>query len=123
MGARRHTPSTATKQTEYFVDYIPWINNPATPILPGVETKTFNTLCRELATQIKTARQKADLSQEALALAAEVDRTYVSQLERGIANPSLQVLHRLAHTLGLELQITLAPPSKGSPPTDATDTP
>lgn len=101
---------------EYVVDYIPWIKGLATPILPGVEIETFNKLCQDLAKQIKTARQKADLSQEALALAAEVDRTYVSQLERGVANPSLQILHRLAQTLGLELRIAFTPPSKKTLP-------
>lgn len=43
------------------------------------------------------------ISQEKLALDAEVDRTYVSQLERGIANPSLEVLCRLATTLRVGL--------------------
>ena len=47
------------------------------------------------------------MSQEALALQAEVDRTYVSQLERGIANPSLLVLYRLASVLGCDLNVTL----------------
>lgn len=47
----------------------------------------------------------AGLSQEALALAAGVDRTYVSQLERGIANPSLLILWRLADALKMDLRI------------------
>jgi DNA-binding XRE family transcriptional regulator len=39
------------------------------------------------------------VSQEGLALEAEVDRTYVSQIERGVCNPSLLVLHKLAMVL------------------------
>ena len=54
-----------------------------------------------LAVQIKTFRQKAGLSQEALAHDADIDRTYVSQLERAIVNPSLAVLVRISDALGV----------------------
>lgn len=69
--------------------------------------KSFELLRSELATQIKLARAEAGLSQEALALEAGVDRTYVSQLERGVANPSLLVLSRLADTLDVEIKVSL----------------
>ena len=45
------------------------------------------------------ARKKRGLSQERLALEAEVDRTYVSQIERGLGNPSLTVMYRFAKAL------------------------
>lgn len=67
----------------------------------------FRKLQRSLAEEIKAARLAAGLSQEALALQAEVDRTYVSQLERGIANPSLLILHRLADVLSAPLKISI----------------
>jgi transcriptional regulator with XRE-family HTH domain len=75
-----------------------------------VAKKTFELLRSELATQIKLARAEAGLSQEELALEAGVDRTYVSQLERGIANPSLLVLSRLADTLDVEIKVSLVRP-------------
>jgi transcriptional regulator with XRE-family HTH domain len=50
--------------------------------------KSFDELRADLAAEIKQSRKRLGLSQEALALQAEVDRTYVSQLERGVANPS-----------------------------------
>jgi len=56
-----------------------------------------------IAANLRRYRNVVGISQEKLALDAEVDRTYVSQLERGIANPSLEVLCRLASTLGIEL--------------------
>ena len=65
----------------------------------------FENLLGQLGQEIKTLRLRAGLSQEALALAAEVDRTYVSQLERGIANPSLMILHRISIVLDRKLQI------------------
>jgi transcriptional regulator with XRE-family HTH domain len=67
----------------------------------------FDALRRELAQQIKFARKRAGLSQEALALQAEVVRSYVSQLERGRANPSLLILHRIAIILGADLRVVL----------------
>ena len=57
--------------------------------------KSFDELRADLAAEIKQSRKWLGLSQEALALQAEVDRTYVSQLERGVANPSLLILHRI----------------------------
>lgn len=43
------------------------------------------------------------MSQEHLALSAGVDRTYVSQIERGVGNPSVQVVVRLASTLRVDI--------------------
>ena len=52
-----------------------------------------------LASNIKELRGKRGLSQEALALSADVDRTYVSQIERAVGNPSLLVLCKLCPVL------------------------
>jgi transcriptional regulator with XRE-family HTH domain len=49
-----------------------------------------------VAANIREARKSAGLSQEELALEAEVDRTYISQVERGKRNITIVVLHRLA---------------------------
>lgn len=67
-----------------------------------------------LAENIRRRRAEAGLSQEALALSADVDRTYVSQIERGIGNPSLLILCRLCDVLGMELPDLLQMPQKGS---------
>lgn len=50
---------------------------------------------------LREYRQRAALSQEELAARAEVDRTYVSLLERGRRQPTLEVLFRLAAVLGV----------------------
>lgn len=39
------------------------------------------------------------MSQEALALEAEIDRSYMSRLERGIENPTVAVLDKIANAL------------------------
>lgn len=75
----------------------------------------FNALCQHLGRQIKMARHQAGLSQEALALIAEVDRTYVSQLERGVANPSLLIICRVARAMNLAVELAFVPPSHTEP--------
>lgn len=60
-----------------------------------------------LAHAITTRRKALGISQEKLALEAEVDRTYVSQLEREIANPSLATLCKIAEVLQCDLQTLL----------------
>lgn len=75
-----------------------------------MNNETFEQLQIKLAKDIRAARRAVGMSQEALALQAEVDRTYVSQLERGIANPSLFVLYRLASVLGCDLNVSLEVP-------------
>lgn len=62
---------------------------------------SFEAAKSTLATNLKRERKSRGLSQEALALEADVNRTFVSQIERGIGNPSLHTLCRLADRLGL----------------------
>lgn len=52
-----------------------------------------------LATNLRLARQRLGMSQEDLASAAEIDRTYVSGIERGVRNPTISVLARFAKAL------------------------
>jgi transcriptional regulator with XRE-family HTH domain len=52
-----------------------------------------------LSNNIRDLRTQKGLSQERLALEAGVDRTLVSKIERVIANPTLEVLVRLAIAL------------------------
>jgi transcriptional regulator with XRE-family HTH domain len=48
---------------------------------------------------IADMRQAARLSQEELAERADIHRTYVSQIERGLKSPTLVMLFRLAKAL------------------------
>ncbi len=67
----------------------------------------FDNLQRSLAEQIRALRLEAGMSQEELAFNAEIDRTYVSQLERGIANPSLLILSRISQALEADLVVQM----------------
>ncbi|MEK2076318.1 helix-turn-helix transcriptional regulator [Vibrio parahaemolyticus] len=49
--------------------------------------------------QLRKLRTSKGLSQEALALAAGLDRTYVSGCERGTRNIGLENIHKLAEAL------------------------
>jgi transcriptional regulator with XRE-family HTH domain len=51
---------------------------------------------------LREQRQARDMSQEALALKANVDRTFVSQIERGIRQPTLTTLCKLAGALEIQ---------------------
>lgn len=52
-----------------------------------------------LARNIKTARKRLDLSQEDLADRAQIDRTYVSGIERQVRNPTITVVGKFAEAL------------------------
>jgi transcriptional regulator with XRE-family HTH domain len=57
-----------------------------------------------LAMHIKTIRKQSNLSQEQMALIASIDRSFISRLERGIANPSYLILLKIANALGKPLK-------------------
>jgi transcriptional regulator with XRE-family HTH domain len=56
---------------------------------------------QRLGGYIRAQRQFAHLSQRQLADMADLSDTYMSQLERGLHEPSIRVLRALAENLGL----------------------
>jgi transcriptional regulator with XRE-family HTH domain len=50
------------------------------------------------------------MSSEALAAAADVDRAYVSRIERALANPTIDILERIAGVLVIEMADLFAVP-------------
>jgi transcriptional regulator with XRE-family HTH domain len=65
--------------------------------------KRMTRVCRILGDNVKRLRLSLNLSQEELAFRAELDRTYISQIERGISNPSVLVLLKIAVILDVEI--------------------
>jgi transcriptional regulator with XRE-family HTH domain len=68
-----------------------------------IETK------QKLASTIRDLRRSAGLSQEEFAEKAQIDRTYVSQIERAVANPSLSVLCKIADVFKIKLIELISP--------------
>lgn len=50
---------------------------------------------------LRVVRKDVGLTQEQLALAAEIDRTFVSLMERGERQPTVRMIFRLATALGV----------------------
>ena len=50
---------------------------------------------------VRSRREAPGLSQEALAERCDLDRTYVSGVERGRRNPTIQAVYRIAGGLGV----------------------
>ena len=64
-----------------------------------------------LGRNVRAARLQRGLSQEALALEAEMKRSYVSDLERGTRNPSVKAIARLARVLDVSPRDLLEVPA------------
>lgn len=56
-----------------------------------------------LAKNIKRLRKERGLSQETLAHDADLDRTYISGIERKVRNPTVTVIDRISVALGVGL--------------------
>jgi transcriptional regulator with XRE-family HTH domain len=69
-----------------------------------------------VAWNLRRLRVDRGLAQEALAVDAEIDRTYVSRLERNMENPTVAVLERLAHALDVEIIDFFVVPKAGAKP-------
>ena len=61
------------------------------------------TINKQLGARIRYLRQQKNMSIEDLSLEANVNRNYLSDLERGTRNPSLAILNRIAIALGIVL--------------------
>lgn len=59
----------------------------------------MDTLNQRFGQVIRARRQVLGIGQESLADLAGLHRTYISMLERGLRNPSLEVIEKLAAAL------------------------
>ncbi|WP_026836161.1 helix-turn-helix domain-containing protein [Eubacterium xylanophilum] len=60
--------------------------------------KNFN-----LGERVQSIRKASGLSQEELALRADITPTYMGQIERNIKNPTIRVLERICEALDVSL--------------------
>ena len=75
---------------------------------------------RQLGQYIRLQRQMADLSLRGMADLTKVSNAYLSQIERGLHQPSLRVLQAIAEALDIPADALLAQAGVTSP---ASDTP
>ena len=71
--------------------------------VPNLSPSRGHRVLRVLGRAIREAREAKGISQENLALMAEVDRSHVGRIERGDNNVALLTLFRLASALELSL--------------------
>ena len=64
---------------------------------------------KNLAANLRKLRRRQNLSQEELAYRADIDRTYISALEREVYAATIDVLDRLARALDVEAWELLRP--------------
>lgn len=67
-----------------------------------------------LAQNLRENRRAQGLSQEELAHRADIDRTYISALERCVYAAGIDVVDRLARVLGMEAADLLRRPEDGA---------
>lgn len=64
-------------------------------------TRASDEVLIEFGGRLRDVRLSREMSQEALAGLAELDRTYISLLERGKRNPTLVCIAKLAQALSV----------------------
>ena len=84
----------------FIVDYIPWTQCHKTSNHVG--TMATESIAAIFGKVLREQRNARGISQEALALSADVDRTFVSQMERGIRQPTLTTLCKLSEALEIQ---------------------
>jgi transcriptional regulator with XRE-family HTH domain len=67
-----------------------------------------------VAWNLRRIRVDRGIPQEQLAYDAEIDRSYLGGLERQTENPTIDLLDRLAKTLGVHLSEFFLQPPKGA---------
>ncbi|MDR0779859.1 MAG: helix-turn-helix domain-containing protein [Pseudomonadales bacterium] len=71
--------------------------------VPNLSSHRQDPLLVALGMAIRRIRQKRKISQETLALTADLDRSYVGQVERGDNNVAMLTLSRIAAALGVSV--------------------
>ena len=77
----------------------------------GVTVRKEKLMIHQASSQaVSAARAAAGISQKQLAALSGIDQSDISKIERGIANPSVATLDRIARALGGQLSISIEVP-------------
>ena len=72
-----------------------------------------------LGNELRKARENADLTQEQLALDADVDRTYISMLENNKKSPTVDMLFRICDAMDVAASDIIRRVERGDSEADA----
>jgi DNA-binding XRE family transcriptional regulator len=72
--------------------------------IASMSSQSEQKIQKQFGSRLRELRQQKGLSQEALALACGLDRTYVGSVERGERNISLINIHVIAEALGVPVK-------------------
>ena len=72
-------------------------------------------LRQAFANNLRRLRHAKGVSQENLAYEAGINRTYLSKLEKGVSYPRLEIIAKLAATLGCDPVELLKPRASAAP--------
>lgn len=70
-----------------------------------VETKNISDINILIANMVSKARNEKNMTQSELAKVTKIHQAEISKIERGIGNPSIKTLNRIAEGLGLKLEL------------------
>lgn len=73
-----------------------------------MEQKSSSDIKKRFGKAIRRRRRELDFSQETLAEKSQLHRTYISSIERGERNPSLENIKRLADALDISVSALFA---------------
>lgn len=62
---------------------------------------------RKIGEEVARARKQAGMTQQELARLSKTRQANISRLERGIQNPSVEFLERVAKSLGRKIQVKI----------------
>lgn len=72
-----------------------------------MSTMKGNFLYLKIGKRIAAVRKRKKITQDQLSFIADMDRTYLTRLERGQANPSVKMLHKIARKLNIKISSLL----------------
>ena len=90
------------KRNYQLVEYTPLEYFPNIAILKYKKEHTL-TIEENFQEVLKEIRKEKGFSQEKLAAECELDRTYISMIERGVSSPTLSKLVKISAVLGVNL--------------------
>ncbi|ABS10386.1 helix-turn-helix domain-containing protein [Shewanella oncorhynchi] len=64
-------------------------------------------LAIQFGAKLREERKRLGISQDKMALLAEIDRSYVGRIERGEVNITLEKAYQLAEVLGCDIRVLL----------------